>query len=335
MAFQRDKPFAEFLRATARSALLAESAPAANFLLEERLTEQREEDFLTRKHGDTTKPWSIESWLGTFGNHFSDKVARPLLRASEISTFTAANQENLRPHEESHQDVVRLESVRALHKRCPLDFESPAELAEELRQMIRSRPPGGAGAFGADQHGRLAAWLEEINKQRDARPAFAVPFGEVETLLAAPDWATRLRNALGLAHHAGSPAKPLPVALCRYSLKRAEKAARKAKAEGWLAIPTALEAGGELGPGSAFFPFPKAAEGANPLGFGVTVDLGMTEGGLDCKSELLHFRIDYTLEDFMMVGEITDEISDAQLSTARRRHFDLLEQDLKHRSDVP
>ena len=56
---------------------------------------------------------------------------------------------------------------------------------------------------------------------------------------------------------------------------------------------------------------------------------------MDFKSELLHFRLDYTLDDFAMVGEITDEVTDAQLATARQRHFDLLEQDLQYRSDVP
>jgi hypothetical protein len=56
---------------------------------------------------------------------------------------------------------------------------------------------------------------------------------------------------------------------------------------------------------------------------------------LDFKSELLHFRLDYTLDDFVMVGEIADEVTNAQLMTARQRHFDLLEQDLQYRSDVP
>ena len=58
-------------------------------------------------------------------------------------------------------------------------------------------------------------------------------------------------------------------------------------------------------------------------------------GGLDFKSELLHFRIDYTLDDFVAVGEITDEVTNAQLAVYRQRHFSLLEQDLQYRSDVP
>ena len=230
--------------------------------------------------------------------------------------------------------MVRLESLSPLHKRFPGGFDSAADLAAELRNLIQSRQPGQAGTFSENQRSRLDEWLDGINDLRDARPAFAAPFDEVEQLLAAPDWATQLRNVLGLTHFAGSAAKPLPVVLCRYNLSRVERAARKAKVAAWAAIPTVLEAGGASGPGAAFFPFPKAAAGSNPFGFGVTVSLA-TDGGLDFKSELLHFRLDYTLDDFVMVGEITDEVTDAQLATARQRHFGLLERDLQYRSDVP
>lgn len=333
MAFQNDATFAGFLRSTAHTAVFAESAPAVNFLLEERLATPRENSFLTEKPGPNPTGWDTLSWRQTFANHYSEKVALPLRRALGISTFAADNQDNHLAIE-SHQDVVRLESLLALHKRYSGDFDSPSELAAELRNLIRSRQPVQAGTFTDEQHSRLESWVEELNKRRDARPAFAAPFGELEPLLAAPDWATQLRNVLGLSHLAGSPSKPFPVVLCQYNLSRVERAARKARLAAWAAIPTVLEAGSTNGPGAAFFPFPKAAAGSNPFGFGVTVDLS-TNGGLNIYSELLHFKHDYTLDDFVMVGELTDEITDAQLSDARKRHFDLLEQDFNFRSDVP
>lgn len=333
MAFQSDAPFAGFLRSTTRSGMLAESAPAVNFVLDERLPALREQAFLTENPGPAPTGWDISSWWQTFGNHYSEKVALPLRRASGISTFAVENQDNHLTIE-SHQDFVRLESLRALHQRYPGDFDSPSDLALELRNLVQSRQPGQAGTFSLDQRNRLASWLDGLNVRRDARPAFAAPFGEIESLLASPDWATQLRNVLGLAHLGGSLSKPLPVVMCRYNLARVERAARKAKLAAWAAIPTVLEAGGASGPGAAFFPFPKAAAEINPFGFGVTVSLA-TDGGLDFKSELLHFRLDYTLDDFAMAGDLTDEITDAQLSAARERHFALLEQELRYRSDVP
>ena len=258
MAFQSDASFAGFLRTAAQSAVVAESAPAVNFLLEERLPAPREQTFLGEKPGPAPSGWDISAWLQTFGNHYNKRVALPLRRAGGISTFAAENRDNHLAIE-SHQDVVRLESLPALHRRFPGGFDFPADLVAELRNLIRSREPGQAGTFSDDQRSRLTEWLDGINERRDARPSFVAPFDEVESLLAAPDWATPLRNVLGLSHFAGSPAKPLPVVLCRYNLSRVERAARKARVAAWAAIPTVLEAGNGNGPGAAFFPFPKAA----------------------------------------------------------------------------
>jgi hypothetical protein len=334
MAFQSDPPFAGFLRTASRSAFQAESAPAVNFLLDERVPVLREESFLAESPGAAPTGWDVGSWLGTFANHFSENIALPLRRAGRIVTFSSQNQENQLAGLESNQDVVRLESLRALHQRFPGDFDTPADLAAEIRGFIRSEQPGQTGPFSGDQRSRLEAWVDELDERRDARPTFAAPFDEVERFLMAPDWATQVRNVLGLSHFFGLPSKPLEVVLCRYNLTRVERAARKARVTAWAAIPTVLEAGGTSGPGAAFFPFPKAAAGSNPFGFGITVNLDQN-GGIDFKAELLHFRLDYTINDFHMVGEITDEVTEAQLATARQRHFDLLEQDLQYRSDVP
>lgn len=304
-----------------------------SFLLEERLPQPREQDFLAETPGPNLAGWDTRSWWDTFANHYSTKVALPLRRATDVSTFALDNKEN-HLDIESHQDVVRLESLRALYQRYPGDFDSPSELADELRNLVLSRQPGRGDTFGDDQRSRLAMWLNGLNDRRDARPAFAAPLGEVERLLAAPDWARQMRNVLGLAHFAGSRSRPLSVVLCRYNLSRVERAARRASVPAWAAIPTVLEAGGASGPGAAFFPFPRAAAASNPFGFGVTVNLA-PDGTLDFKSELLHFRLEYRLDDFAMVGELTDEITEAQLSTARQRHFDLLERDLLFRADVP
>lgn len=333
MAFQSDAIFAGFLQGTARKAGFSESASAVNFLLEERLPAPREADFLSGKPVLSPTGWDIPSWWSIFGNHYLEKVALPLRDAPDISTFSAANHTNHLAIE-SHQDVVRVESLNALHNRYSGDFDTPSELATELSNLIQSREPGKAGTFTVEQRSRLESWLEELNKRRDARPAFAAPYGELVSLLTVTDWATQLRNVLGLSHLGGSTTKPLPVALLRYNLSRVERAAHKAKVAAWAVVPSVLEAGNQNGPGAAFLPFPKKAASSNPFGFGVTVDLSPS-GGSDIYSELLHFRLDYTLDDFAMIGELTDEITDTQLEAARQRHFGLLEPDFAFRSDVP
>lgn len=333
MAFQSDAAFAGFLRDTARTAAFAESAPAVNFLLEERLPASRESNLLTEKPGPASTGWNIPSWLQTFGNHYLENIALPMRNAVNVSTFSAVNQDNHLAIE-SHQDVVRIESLSALHRLYPGDFDTPADLVTELRTLIQSREPGKAGMITDEQRSRLTVWIEELNKRRDARPAFAAPYGELASMLAAPGWATQLRNALGLSHLGGSTSKPLPVVLLRYNLSRVERAARKAKVAAWAAVPSVLESGNQNGPGAAFFPFPKKAASSNPFGFGVTVDLSIG-GGLNFYSELLHFKLDYTLDDFAMVGELTDEITDTKLEAARQRHFSLLEPDFTFRADVP
>jgi hypothetical protein len=329
MAFQADDNFCGFLRRMARNPDISESAPAVNFLLDERIPQQREGVFLSQGPAQSPPAWDLAAWLSAFGNHFNEEIAPPARRAQRCTTFGVANQPNLLALE-SNQDVVRMESVSGLFALAKAGFSTTTELVEALRRFVSQR--GNAGSFDVDERSRLERWVDELNRKRDARPIFAAPFGEVEPLLRLPDWAVRIRNVLGLAHLGGTPAKPLSVVLMRYNLSRAERQARGARADCWAAVPTVLEAGSHRGPNSAFFPFPHAAVGDGQIGFGVTVCL---DSGLDFKSELLHFRIEYTLDDFSMVGEIADAVEDGQLVDARRRHFQLLEQDLRFRSDVP
>ena len=89
-------------------------------------------------------------------------MALPLRRALDVSTFAAVNQDNHLAIE-SHQDVVRIESLTALNRIYPGEFDSPSDLATELRNLIRSRQPGQAGTFSDDQRSRLTSWLDELN----------------------------------------------------------------------------------------------------------------------------------------------------------------------------
>ena len=330
MAFQHDNAFSDFLRQTARKPAVSESAPAANFLLDERVPDQRETMFLAGGAKATGFGWDSDSWLRTFGNHFASHIGVATSNARHCATFDVINHSNHLASTEPNQDVVRLESVNGFYERAKAGFDSLDKLLAALRYFTSHRH----GAIDPDEKSRLEFWVDELNRKRDARPMFVAPFGEVESVLKLPDWPTQLRNMLGLVHHNGTSDKPLPVVVMRYSLSRAQQASRKIKTNGWAATPTVLEAGNNKGPGTAFFPFPKAAVGGDGIGFGTTVSLGSGDG-LDFKSELLHFRIDYKLEDFWMLGEIKDAIDDPQLAAARRRHFEILERDFCFRKDVP
>jgi|SRR5690242_16119370 len=332
MAFQRDNDLSKFLRQTAKEPAVSESAPAVNFLLDERVPDQRETTFLDGGSAAIStigSSWNSASWLCTFGNHFANNIGVPVRGARRCATFDAINQSNhlagIQP-----QDVVRLESIEGFHQLAKAGFGSLDNLVAALRYFTTHRD----GNIDTNEKGRLERWVDELNRHRDARPMFVAPFGEVESLLKFPDWPTQLRNVLGLVHLQGGANKPLPVMLMRYNLSRAELASRKAKTHSWAAVPTVLEAGSNKGPGTAFFPFPESAAGDSGIGFGATVSLGSGDG-LDFRSELLHFRIDYKLDDFWMLGEINDTVDESQLALARRRHFEILERDFRFRNDVP
>ena len=329
MAFQSNHSFATYLRLTARNTSVSEAAPAANFLLEERLAAGRESAVLAEGPPAVGEAWDADGFKSAWGNHFSDKVGVSRARPLTCHTFAAINQPALLDIE-SHRDVVRLESAVGLYELNKSVFASAADLAVALRALTASGP----AALADDERDRLQLWLDGANNIRDGRPMFAAPWGEIEPLLRDPAWPSRLRDAMGLVHLGGTTAAPLPVVLMRYNLSRSEAAAQAARLTKWAATPTVLEAGTHKSPNPAFFPFPPAALAATALGFGQTVDLSNGDG-LDYKAELVHFRIDYELADFSRVGELTDRIDDSQLATARGRHLSLLENDLRHRADVP
>jgi hypothetical protein len=94
MAFQSDNVFSDFLRQTARKPAVFESAPAVNFLLDERVPDQRETMFLAGGPAATGSGWNSDSWLSTFGNHFAAHIGVSANNARHCATFGAINQPN-------------------------------------------------------------------------------------------------------------------------------------------------------------------------------------------------------------------------------------------------
>jgi len=135
MAFQTDRQFSDFLRAMARSSTVGHGAPAANFLLEERVPPQREAIFLNSCFSPTPGGWDTDEWFKLFENHFSAEIAASAQSPQRCATFTGVNGTNLLGLE-SHRDVVRVESVRTLYQYSPgTPFRSWQDLANALQEF--------------------------------------------------------------------------------------------------------------------------------------------------------------------------------------------------------
>jgi len=154
------------------------------------------------------------------------------------------------------------------------------------------------------------------------------PFAEVEDVLKQPDWANRLRDALGLGHVRLWAGNPMTMVLMQYNLVRVHSAHIGEPA--WAASPTVLDDVPRQMPNPCFFPAPKTV---SKDGYGYTVDLAAT--GPTYRKEFLHGHIAYTLDDIRRIGEVTTDVPPSRIADARKDHRDLLASDLRHLTDLP
>lgn len=321
MAFQSKRLFFNFLRTAASSAALEHSAPAENHILEERVPDAREDDFLDLSGLTATPPPTINGWFKNLRDYGISRVARAMTSA----TFDTINRPNwlvLQPD----WDVVRIETVAGLCSRDRASGVDEAEAVTLIQELLDARHSG--RSFDAFREARLERWLDEVNDGSDQRPAFVAPYSEIETILKLPDWANRLRDALGLGHIRPSAGKPTPVVLMQYNLERVSRTYIGRPA--WAAAPTVLDDVPTAGPNPCFFPAPAKS---SKDGFGFTIDLNAAGGYF--YSEFLHGRIAYTLADIRAIGEVTTDVTTVQISAARDRHRDLLSNDLQYLADLP
>lgn len=322
VAFQAKQPFFAFLQGVAARAALEETAPAENYILDERVPDAREDDFLAL-NSFASAAHDKDSWFKQHVDYAKDRVALPAISG----TFTTINQPNwlgLSPD----WDVVRLETLYGLADRAKKrgsDVDE-AEASKLIHEMLQAREAG--TAFDPFLEARLEKWLRHVNGGSDRRPAFVAPFAEVEDILKLPDWANRLRDALGLGHIRPWAGNPMTVVLMRYNLIRVHDTHIGKPA--WAASPTVLDDVPGQMPSPCFFPAPKTA---SPDGYGYTVDLATT--GATYRKEFLHGHIAYTLADIRRLGEVTIDVQGARIEDARREHRELLRNDLVHFADLP
>lgn len=321
MAFQGKQPFLSFLQSSASAADLEDTAPAENWILDERVPNAREDTFLAHSGFDTAAA-EIPLWFKRYVDYAKANVSLP----SVSETFQPINSGAwlaLSPD----WDVVRIETLSGLTE-CANRKGSTlteGELMPLIREFVNARAQG--SAIDPLKNAQLQKWLNLVNDGRDRRPAFVAPFADVEVILQQGDWADRLRDALGLGH-IRSTGSPMTVLLMQYNLIRVHNAHIGKPA--WAASPTILDDVPGQMPNPCFFPAPKSVSTA---GYGFTVDLSTSNRSY--RKEFLHAKIPYTLDDIHRIGEVTTDVPPALIEKARKDHRVLLEADLVHFGDLP
>jgi hypothetical protein len=321
VAFQGKQPFFAFLQGAAAGKTLEEAAPAENYILDERVPDAREDEFLDF-NDFASAAHDKDSWFRQHALYAKAHVALPAISG----TFTSINRDNWQ-NWSPDWDVVRVETLygltdRALKKGSHI---SEAKAGELIREMLAARTA--RSDFDPFKHAELEKWLQLANRGSDHRPAFVAPFAEVEDIMKQTDWANRLRDALGLGHIRLWGGKPMTVALMQYSLLRVHNTHIGKPA--WAASPTVLDDVPGQMPNPCFFPAPKKASAD---GYGYTVDLAST--GPTYRKEFFHGHIAYALDDIRLLGEVTTDVPPSRITHARQEHRDLLESDLQHLSDI-
>ena len=215
------------------------------------------------------------------------------------STFSAANDLALyQPDIEPNQKLVRLECLDdALEPAAGLSF---TRLADAV----------GAKTRDEDVIDRA---LERFRTYRGARPAFVAFESEVAADLRAPDWLLRLRNRLGLGHHAPAAGETKAFALMEYLVADALDAWNAARARGAerpFACPTVLDSK----PSAFFFPSPRNVDAS----FAVELTEGAAAPPI---REFLHLRISYRPHHLTRVGELVGPLPAVRLAARRDAHL--------------
>lgn len=316
MAFQRTKfdIFYQLLKTTIKNSNPEQRAVVENFVLEERLTEQREDSYET----NIATPTNIEDWIEGHGRYISEKI---YVYSGTPETFTDHNQPNLLTNIDKDQYLVRLEDVTHLSNSLAL---ANNQIIDHLNDFLKN--PGNKTAHDIVEK-ILAVW----NIKRDRRPIFAGFWGEVKDLLVDsarkeledPEWANRLRDRFGLGHYDPMDGERIPVLLLRYRVSdviNGDPAEPK-----FAAVPNVLDS-----KWSPFF-FPTPRNGWNE---GQSLDLTTgSEDDYSLNCEIIHRYITYQASYFYRAGWITKSPG-RTCEEARSIHLKYLQDDFNNFREI-
>jgi len=309
MAFQRREfsTFYQLLKDTNRNSHPEECPVAENFILEERLTEQREDNY--GEHINSSV--NIDNWMLGHKNYISDKIN---VHSGTPETFTNRNNPNLLNNIEQDQYMVRLEAINWPSSLMGKDIN---QMVDYLRDFVEN----------TGNPDIIRKFLADWNKERDLRPIFAGFWGEVKDIFTDPtgdeinndDWANQLRDRFGLGHFDTLDGEPIPVVLMRYRVRDVINAASGETKI--IAVPSVLD-----GDWSPFF-CPTPTDGWNE---GQSLDLspgGENQYSLNC--EILHRFIEYQQSYLYRTGWI-NRPPGKTCEEARKIHLELLQHDFKN-----
>lgn len=313
MAFERPgfESFYRLIKETSRHPDIRKRCIAENFILEERLTEEREDNY--GKHFE--KPVNEETW----DDGHEDYVYKRIYSSSGIpETFEDINKPNLLPAFDSDQYLVRLEDIGRLNR---LYAKTAVEIMKHFSDFLKDPET-------LESANIIKSFFSAWNKKRDYRPIFAGFWGDVKDIFTDAagnrveneDWADRLRNRFGLGHMDPKDGEPIPVLMFRYRVRDVIEC--HTDEPNLFAVPTVLD-----GRFSYYF-CPTPGKGWN---HGQVLDLSTgDENNYSLYCEILHRFIEYKPEFLYKAGWITRSPGKT-LENARRIHLEYLKDEFGNR----
>ena len=189
-----------FLRRYSRSRITVEAAVADNCRFDERAGPDRWRRFDSVLSDLVADPAEIdwEDWTEANRLHLDGYCNVPSVSVPD--TFLQINQSAWLDSLSDNQSLVRIESlVRALTN-SNLDIDN-------LKELLHQADNGDGDADRA-----VRSFFDDWNWRRDARPAFAAFYDEVQQEADDDDWPHALRDRLGLGHYGYVVGAELPVA---------------------------------------------------------------------------------------------------------------------------
>ena len=234
--------FQDFLWSCSRSPDPIEAAVADNCRFDERAGDGRWQRFEGLLLGSAADPDAVgwQDWTGAKQLHLDRYCNVP--RPSVPDAFLEINRSAWLDALSDNQTLVRIEALNRPLQASELDLDG-------LKDLLQ-RADGGED----DSVRAIHFFFEVWNRRRDARPAFAAFYDEVQHESDDDDWPHTLRDRLGLGHYGLAGGASLPVALMRYPLADVYTAHQaQGRLSSACALPTVLDGGMH----EFFFPVPR------------------------------------------------------------------------------